>query len=218
MRKLLATIFGVAAGVTLAAQPSAGVILQLTLYNSVSVLDENDVPLLGSDSSGDLLQVILAGANHAIDDPALTGAPAGDDAILFTAHLGLGVLPEAYDQGFVAVWPVEYDSVGNVGDYFYVRFWNDSSLATATYYGNSSLFQLPEGDFWNQAVMDFVPFNGNPHKTDTPFNALVIPEPSSLFIYGISMMGVWWLWRRAAVETAAKVSAPVAVSANYQNE
>ena len=201
MSKLSKPIAAIALGTALGLAPVQAIIINLDLYNSVNLIDENNVQLLGTTSSGDLVQVFLTGAGDAIDSLDIYGNPSGNDTLLFTAYVGLGV-PGNPNQGLVDVYPIPYDSA-LVGQYFYVRFWNNSSVGTATYYGNSSLFQLPAGDFFNEALLDFVPNAGNPHKTDIPFGALVIPEPSSLFFYGLGFLGLWWLRRRIAADAIA---------------
>ena len=201
MSKLSKPIAAIALGTALGLAPVQAIIINLDLYNSVNLIDENNVQLLGTTSSGDLVQVFLTGAGDAIDSLDIYGNPSGNDTLLFTAYVGLGV-PGNPNQGLVDVFPIPYDSA-LVGQYFYVRFWNDSSVGAATYYGNSSLFQLPAGDGFNQAILNFTPSGSSPHQTDNPFGALVIPEPSSLFFYGLGFLGLWWLRRRTAADAAA---------------
>jgi hypothetical protein len=170
----------VVAALALGALTSQATLVQLELYNTYALIDENNVNLVGDASSGDLVQVILAGSG--IDAPDVYGNPGGDDVLMFTLHVGQGMpIP---GTGMLDVWPLNYDSA-MVSSNFYVRFWNAATVGGATYYGNSSIFQLLPGDPFGQTNQDFVPLESSPNKTDQPFNALVIPEPSNLFLFGL---------------------------------
>lgn len=83
--------------------------IQMELYNSYPLLNSDALtPLAGNSSAGDLVQVILAGANNAIDTPNVYGSPGGDDTLLFTTHLGAGIpIP---DPGYLDVFPLNYSS------------------------------------------------------------------------------------------------------------
>jgi hypothetical protein len=186
--------------------PCAATLINLDLYNPESLLDSDAfTPLQGNTVAGDLVQVILT-ADNTINAPDQFGNPSGDDMLLFAGdprlHVGYGV-PFNPDQGLLDVFPLQYDS-SLVGTNIYVRFWNAATVGAATYYGNSVLTNLPAGTGpgSDQAQLDFVPSPEFPHVTDQPFSALVIPEPSNLFLFGMMIWGVRAWRRRAKLATA----------------
>jgi PEP-CTERM motif len=178
----------------LAALPARATIIQLELYNSYPLVNSDGItPLAGNSSAGDLVQVIATGPDDAINAPSgSTGLPSGDDTVLFTLHVGTGIPTSG--TGLLDAYPLDYSST-LVDSNFYVRFWNGTTVADSTDYGNSAIFELPAGDAFNQASLDFVPTSGSPHTTDQPFSLNVVPEPSSLFLFGFVVLGVW-MWKR----------------------
>ena len=200
---ILIVVFTAMAAVVL---PCAATLINLDLYNSEPLLDETLTPLQGNTVAGDLVQVILTGANGVPDAPNQSGNPSGDDVQLFVGdlrlHVGYGV-PFNPDQGLLDVFPLQYDS-SLVTSNIYVRFWNGTTVGSATYYGNSFIFQLPAGTGPNsdQAQLDFVPTSEFPHVPDQPFSALVVPEPSNLFLFGLLAWGFKAWRRRAKLATA----------------
>src|ERR1043166_8082838 len=199
MRRISPTLIVVFAALAAAVLPCAATLINLDLYNSEPLLDETLTPLMGNTAAGDLVQVILTGPNGVPDAPSQSGSPGGDDVQLFVGdlrlHVGYGV-PFNPDQGLLDVFPLQYDS-SLVGTNIYVRFWNAATVGAATYYGNSVLTNLPAGTGpgSDQAQLDFVPSPEFPHVTDQPFSALVIPEPSNLFLFGMMIWGVR-AWRK----------------------
>jgi len=171
--------------------------IQMELFDSYALVNSDGVtPLVGNASAGDLVQVILTGPDDTINGPNSlnNGLPSGDDTVLFTLHVGTGMLSSG--TGMLDAYPLNYNS-SLVSSDMYVRFWNGTTVADSTYYGNSSVFQLPAGDAFNQSQLDFVPMSGSPHTTDQPFSLSVVPEPSSLFLFGLVVFGVWtWKKRR----------------------
>jgi hypothetical protein len=171
--------------------------IQMELFDSFALVNSDGVtPLAGNALAGDLVQVILTGPDDAINGPNSfnNGSPSGDDTLLFTLHIGQGMPMSG--TGMLDAYPLDYSS-SLVNTDFYVRFWNGTTVAGSTYYGNSSIFQLPPGDAFNQSQLDFVPTSGSPHTTDQPFSLSVVPEPSSLFLFGLVVFGVWtWKNRR----------------------
>jgi hypothetical protein len=170
--------------------------IQLELYNSYPLLDSDAVtPLAGNSAAGDLVQVIKAGADDAINAPNNpTGNPSGDDSVLFTLHVGTGI--PSSGTGLLDAFPLDYSS-SLIDSNVYVRFWNAATVGGSTFYGNSSIFQLPAGDAFNLASLDFVPVSTSPHTADQPFEASVVPEPSDLFLFGLLVIGVTATWRWA---------------------
>jgi hypothetical protein len=192
--KRIYTLAGIlVAAATVAVLPARATIIQLELYNSYALVNsDGSTPL----AVGDLVQVIATGPADTIGAPsAESGSPGGENSVLFTLQVGEGV-PEPGNPGLLDVWPLDY-TTSLVDSNFYVRFWNGTTVADSTYYGNSSIYELPAGDAFNQASLDFVPTSGSPHTTDQPFSLSVIPEPSSLFLFGLVVFGVWtWKKRR----------------------
>lgn len=184
---VLATVlFGVCAHAT----------VDLTLFNSFPLLDSNGTtPLQGIAAYGDLAELILVGPNGVIDPPTVSGTPGGDDTLLFTTHVGTGLTTT--NTGFLVQSSILYaDSLAGTGAY--VRFWNSNAPANATFFGNSALTNLPAGDAFGLAELDFVPLSGSPRTTDQPFSfggAAAVPEPSQLFLLGLVIMG-GWLYRK----------------------
>jgi hypothetical protein len=179
---------------TVVVLPARATIIQLELYNSYPLVNSDGVtPLAGNASAGDLVQVIATGPDDAINAPnGSTGLPSGDDTVLFTLHVGTGI--PSSGTGLLDAYPLDYSST-LVDSNFYVRFWNGTTVADSTDYGNSAIFQLPVGDAFNQAELDFVPTSGSPHTADLPFSLNVVPEPSSLFLFGFVVLGIW-MWKR----------------------
>ena len=200
MKRILITLIIVGAVLGGFVRPGAAALINLDLYNTEMLLNSDaSTPLLGNTTSGDLIQVILAGGDGIPNAPDIYGAPSGDDTLLFPGdlrlHVGYG-LPSNPDSGWLDIFPLQYsDSL--VGSYVFVRFWNASTVGAATYYGNSALFILPAGTGpgLDQALWDFVPTPSDSHITDHPFGALVIPEPSNLFLFGMMFWGVG-AWRK----------------------
>jgi len=89
---------------------------------------------------GDVVQLIYS-VDATIDDPnATTGLPTGDDVLWEYSSIGSGVGPANTGQ-FLDL--CQYTS-GNLGYYAYVRFFDNTALASSVRYGNSSLHTLAE--------------------------------------------------------------------------
>jgi hypothetical protein len=184
------------AAATIGVSSARATTIQMELFDSFALVNSDGVtPLVGNATAGDLVQVILTGPDDAINAPNnFSGLPSGDDTVLFTLHVGTGMPMSG--TGMLDAYPLDYDS-SLVNTDMYVRFWNGTTVADSTYYGNSSIFQLPAGDAFNQSQLDFVPTSGSPHTTDQPFSLSVVPEPSSLFLFGLVVFGAWtWKKRR----------------------
>lgn len=214
MKRMRNTIFTIiCALLALAARPCSAVIIQGELYDTFALVNSDGVtPLVGDATSGDLVQIILTGPDNAFNAPDSAGAVSGDDTVLFTTHIGLG-MPSA-GTGMLDLYPLNYTDVLAGHSNIYVRFWNGNDVASSTYYGNSSIFLLPLGDAFNQSQLDFVPLSGSPHTTDQPFSLSAVPEPSSLFLFGLGVFGVWTWKRRRWVGAFAVAVAMFAVAQN----
>jgi hypothetical protein len=192
--------------------------IDLTLYNTSALLNYNGITALtGTTSGGNYVQLILAGANGIIDTPDIYGTPSGDDTLLTTTYVGAG-LPSNPNQGLLEQNGIMFDS-SLVNTPVYVRFWNGNTMPAATYYGNSDLFFLPNGDMFNQAALDFVPNATYADIANTPFSAHITPEPSNLFLIGLLILAGWRFWIRRHVRNAAILSvvlAAMVANANAQ--
>ena len=181
MRKAFTVIIGVIIGLTATARLTLATIIQLEIYNDYALVDENNTALLGNNLGGDLVQVIFAGADNTANAANADGSLGGDDSLLFTTHIGLGVgTPNA---GLLDVWPINYDP-SKIGTNIYIRFWNANTLTSGTYwYGNTTNLVLTLGDGFHQVVWNFAETATLP--TNYQITLSVIPEPSNLFLFGI---------------------------------
>ncbi|HQU58158.1 MAG: T9SS type A sorting domain-containing protein [Calditrichaeota bacterium] len=116
----------------------------ITIFNSLPIEDENNVIL----EDGDVIQVIYAKEDGAIDPPLMNigqpdnGSVSPNDSLLETHVIGEGQAP---NTGYF-FFSLNIDPSGThpiQGDYIYLRFFNDSSLPLATYYGDAALYQIP---------------------------------------------------------------------------
>jgi hypothetical protein len=190
--KRIYTLAGIlVAAVSVGVLPARATIIQLELYNSYALVNSDGVTPL---APGDLVQVIATGPGDSISAPSVfSGAPSGQNSILFTPNLQVGEgVPGPGNAGYLDVWPLNYTNTQEFTD-FYVRFWNGTTVADSTYYGNSSIYELPAGDAFNQATLDFAPTATL--STSEPFSLSVVPEPSSLFLFGLAVFGVW-MWKK----------------------
>ena len=90
---------------------------------------------------GSVLQYIYAGPDATIQPPnAVSGAVTGDDVLLGTTTVG----DDNSWFGFSGTAGCFYNGYGatytTAGPKIYVRAWNSSAIGSATYYGNSALF------------------------------------------------------------------------------
>ncbi len=111
------------------------------------VQDELGEWLRGSafDGYGDLIQIIYAGPDGENDMPDENGNPTGDDVLLGTTFVGAGFPFNPHEGKFTTQLTDELLVDGAV---IYCRAWNDSSVATATYWGDSQLAVVElSGDF-----------------------------------------------------------------------
>ena len=157
------------AGVLLSARAEN---VNLTLYNSAPLLDSDGATVLaGTPSGGDLVQLVLAGANGTIDTPLASGLPGGDDVILSAlhnpTHVGTGMT--ATNTGIFVQVNLRFND-SHAGANAYVRFWNDATAAGATHYGNSQLFALAGGDAFGEAEADVAESPSDPRTTGSAFN------------------------------------------------
>jgi hypothetical protein len=164
--------------------------VDLTLYNSAALLDSDSAtPLEGTSSSGDLVQLVLTGANGVPDLPFSNGAPGGDDTLLASAQnptfVGAGTLDT--NTGFFSRSAILYDD-SYVGSNVFVRFWNDSSAASATYYGDTAVTNLPAADGFGQAELDVVPTTAYPRATTNTTAGMPVYEVPTLSEWGMIVL------------------------------
>jgi len=94
---------------------------------------------------GDLIQIIYAGPNGVNDTPDENGNPTADDVLIGTTFAGAGFPFNPHEGKFTT--QVTHDLLVT-GAVIYCRAWNDSSVAVATYYGDSQLATVElQGDF-----------------------------------------------------------------------
>src|SRR5882724_10604058 len=93
MKQMRTIIFSiVCALMALGGRPCSAVIIQGELYDSYALVNsDGTTPLVGDATSGDLVQIILTGPDNAVQAPNALGAVSGDDTVLFTTHIGLGM-------------------------------------------------------------------------------------------------------------------------------
>jgi hypothetical protein len=80
---------------------------------------------------GDIVQLICDRARDGINPPSPNGQPSGDDELVHTSRIGQGSF---YPGEFSA--NITTGSIG-IGDYLYVRAWNDSTLESANRWGDT---------------------------------------------------------------------------------
>jgi hypothetical protein len=174
--------------------PASGAFVNLTLFNSFALLDVDDsTPLQGNASAGDLVQLVLAGANGVADIPDESGDPANGDSLLPASlannptHVGAG-LPGS-NHGLLYQVNLLYDT-SYVGRSVFVRFWNGGQPWTATHYAQTAIFTLPAGDVFGEAEYDFRPSAGatswNAFEAEDPVH---VPEPR-LFAFGACVLAL----------------------------
>ncbi len=199
MKRTLTIVLAIGIALSVAARAARATVIDLELYNTNPILDnDNSTPLLGDLSSGDLVQLILT-PNDAVNAPDQFGNAAGGDIVLFSGHIGLG-MPANPNQGFIDVYPITYDSTWGGYSNVYVRFFDATTAAGAQWYGNSSIYTLPVGDVFNQASLDFAP-STSPYA-NLPANFIVVPEPSSLFVYGLGFLAISWFYKKKLWKTS----------------
>lgn len=106
---------------------------------------------------GDLVEVVLAGANSAIDSPLADGSPGGDDVQARNPGLPFAMNPESfthYHDTFYSPNAILIQDSGAIvepalraGTSFYVRAWNGPTYAQSTRYFNSATLtrDFPQG-------------------------------------------------------------------------
>lgn len=200
MKKTYVIALSLFTAAIVAVLPARATTIQLELYNSYPLVDQNNSLLAGDSSGGDLVELILTGSGNTISPPNNIGDPSGNNSVLFTLYVGEGEISAG--TGLLDAYPLNYDS-SLVGTDAFVRFFNGTTVGGSTYYGDSSAFTLPAGDAFNQASVDFAPLDSSPVQTSDPLNLTVVPEPSSLFVFGLSILGAVW-WRRRSRKPEAK--------------
>ncbi|MBI5060630.1 hypothetical protein HZB60_12725 [candidate division KSB1 bacterium] len=211
-------------GLAFAAKAGAATYCYVTLHN-LGCLQSNQTytgfiyphPDLGE---GDLVQVILAGANRVIDLPNADGSPGGDDQAAMNPGAEFAMNPESfthYPGTFYSpeAMLVQSDNHGpqpavQPGSKFYLRVWNGATPAQSTAYYNSRKLTLDypatrEGCPIDSAVRTFpneiqIPMLftyavvlddlGHPYS---PLNTVMVSAPNGGEAYAIGeLMEVQW--------------------------
>jgi len=138
---------------------------------------------------GWICQIIIPGLDGVIDPPNTDGSPGGDDLLCngggnnfwdFTWNSSWTGIQGQHYGTVQFLWPNTgqgTEPCANVGENFYLRLFNNTTVATATKYLNSALFLLPaaNGDLYfnTTAYWDY----------GTQFNWQDIPSDDGPYIY-----------------------------------
>lgn len=119
-----------------------------TLYfgssTNITLVDQTGTMLPGNNPSstpqipGTIVQLIMDGGDNVISPPDASGQPTGDDTLLFSTRIGVGVPVFAGERGNFSV----YCNFGSTEDKIYARIFNSADLATATYYGQTVIVRV----------------------------------------------------------------------------
>jgi len=159
-------------------------IINLTLYNEDPLVDMSSTPLLGNALSGDLVQLLTPGLDGMIDIVNVYNGIADDDVLFASSdnptHVGAGTFTPANDTGVLSQVMEFEESL--IGEQVYIRFWDTSSISTATAYGQTALFTIPTELFPGEVFLNFNPSGAGSLMTTVPFDYLggSIPEPGAL--------------------------------------
>ncbi|MFC1478033.1 T9SS type A sorting domain-containing protein [Candidatus Margulisiibacteriota bacterium] len=123
-------------GATILALPSITIDSRSTTLDITGISDESGVPLSGSGTiAGDLVQIIDLGDDGNINVPNMVNlGQTGDDTLLATVNIGWG-FPASPNAGLFSK-TINVDT----GKTIYIRAWNASGNANATYYGDSETY------------------------------------------------------------------------------
>jgi hypothetical protein len=183
-----------------------GAMIDLTIFNSTPLVDVDGLTLLQGDATtGDLVQLLFAGPDGMIDPASrITGGATGDDILLIDPlnpfHVGAG--QPVGNTGQFDLSGIQFDD-SLIGEFVYVRFWNDPNIQENIFYGNSILLDLPAGDAFGQAELDFVTGLPDPHQVNVLFtfreHLAPVPEPWVLQ-YALFGVALFWLRNRIRQE------------------
>lgn len=115
---------------------------------SAAILDADDTVLAGTNPAsapcdgvtpepGCLVQIIGVGANNVPDLPNAGGSVSGDDSVLLTTYIGLGMNPCVQNPGRFTDLMTLAD-----GTKIYCRAFNAPTVAAATHWGQSAVFTV----------------------------------------------------------------------------
>lgn len=122
----------------------------IRIANGSPIIDERRDVL----QPGDVVQLIWAGADRRIEPPCLGGSPTGrgmpdgDDRLIGWLHrVGENFSSSGMFRFQMTSWFDDSTGLPAIGDLVYVRAFNDSSLTTASYYGDSQPYAITvDGD------------------------------------------------------------------------
>ena len=196
----------VAAFLLLAATSVHAAVINLNLLNTQELVDLTSTPLLGNDVSGDLVQLLTLGINGVIDPvDAFSGLP-GDDQVFGLGnnptHVGAGTFGPDNDSGLLVQTNIPFDD-SLVGLQVYVRYWDSSTIGTASAYGVTPILTIP-APLFGESTLNFAVSGSGTFQTDTPFllrNPDGIPEPGSVVLAFLACIGVhrWRMFRQVAI-------------------
>ena len=190
MSRIFTAVLGLAL-LLIAPRVSADVISPFNITASAEILNTNTAVLPGTNPAapggpcpsvtnvpGCLVQIIGVGANNVADLPNADGSVGGDDALLLTTYIGVGMSPCAQLPGRFT------DSLSALdGTKMYGRAFNARTLPAATHWGQSALFTVNGTTVMDVSTLGLkrtaLPKGSNPNTTDsdgdgqTDFNELV---------------------------------------------
>ncbi len=152
---------------------------QIDAYSLTGIYDVDGITYLqGNTTSGDLVQLILAGGNGQIDEPDTLGNVTGDDVLLGTSHIGYGFPFNPNEGKFSTTFTNDLLVSGAV---VYVRAWNVAAVTSSNdAYGDSELYTLnsdfEENDFgtWSCVDLNSTPVEMTSFKVSTKSGVTVL--------------------------------------------
>lgn len=143
---------------------------------------------------GYVLQYIYAGPDNTIQPPNASGNPTGDDVLITSKTVGSDTVYATFSGQAGMFYHAFTGSYASGTPQVYVRAWNASSIASATYYGNSALFtptlnSPPSPNSVDYGIANFytnVPFNASSIASVTPASGLQGASITGVAIVGTS--------------------------------
>lgn len=157
----------------------------LEAMSTTGVMDDGGtVPLQGTASGGDLIQLIWVGSDGTIDPPDSLGNPTEDDSLLGESYIGHGYPFEPNSGKFSKTFDHALIADGNK---VYIRAYNNAVVVSGwTLYGNSETYQI-------SSVGGYDSHDFGTWQTDS----LVVPVELSSFnvVVGEGQITLQWITR-----------------------